>query len=180
MREAPFVLRRTIDAPLRLGEITPGLLSDLERFRPFGVGNEEPLFLMKNVAVKSAARIGVGGRHLRFAVEEDGRRMPGVAFHREVIPADAAGRSDLLFALQENVYRGARSLQLLLRDARPAGETVLCGERRRGRICRTARPTPTVPQEVFTVIPFSVTFGGFPAGMRPEGRDLVVIRSRST
>lgn len=126
MRNAPFVLRQTIDAPLRIGEITPRLLADLDAFRPFGVGNEEPLFLMRNVAVKGISRIGAGGRHLRFAVEEDGRRLPGVAFQREEIPADAAGRSDLVFALHENVYRGARSLQLLLRDARPAGETVLC------------------------------------------------------
>ncbi len=71
--------------------------------------------------------MGSGGRHLRFAVEGDGRRLFGVAFRREEIPVDADDRSDLLFAVQENVYRGARSLQLLLRDARPAGEPVLCG-----------------------------------------------------
>ena len=125
-RETPFVRRQTIDAPLRVDEITPDLLSDLDRLRPFGVGNEEPLFLLANVRVAAISRIGAGGRHLRFAVEEDGRRLSGVAFRREGIPADAEGRSDLLFAVQENVYRGARSLQLLLRDARPAGEPVLC------------------------------------------------------
>jgi single-stranded-DNA-specific exonuclease len=126
-RDTPFVLRRTIDASLRVGEITPDLLADLERLRPFGPGNEEPLFLLPNVRVAAASRIGAGGRHLRFAVEEDARRLSGVAFRREEIPADAAGRSDLLIAVHENVYRGARSLQILLRDARPAGESVLCG-----------------------------------------------------
>ena len=126
-RETPFVRRRTIDAKLRVDEITPDLLSDLDRLRPFGVGNEEPLFLLPNVRVAAISRIGSGGRHLRFAVEEDGRRLSGVAFRRVEIPVDAEGRSDLLFAVQENVYRGARSLQLLLRDARPAGESVLCG-----------------------------------------------------
>jgi len=50
-----------------------------------------------------------------------------VAFRREEIPVSASGRSDLLFAIHENVYRGARSIQLLLKDARPAGESVLCG-----------------------------------------------------
>ncbi|MFA6149355.1 MAG: single-stranded-DNA-specific exonuclease RecJ [bacterium] len=125
-REMPFVVRRTIDASLRVGEITPDLLADLGRLRPFGPGNEEPLFLLPNVRVAAASRIGAGGRHLRFAVEEDGRRLSGVAFRREEIPVDDAGRSDLLVAVQENVYRGARSLQLLLRDARRAGEPVLC------------------------------------------------------
>ncbi len=126
-RETPFVRRRSIDAELRVAEITPDLLSDLDRLRPFGVGNEEPLFLLPNVRVAAISRIGAGGRHLRFAVEEDGRRLSGVAFRRTEIPVSASGRSDLLFAVQENVYRGARSLQLLLRDARPAGDTVLCG-----------------------------------------------------
>ena len=126
-REIPFVRRRTIDARLRADEINRDLLSDLDRLRPFGAGNEEPLFLLSNVRVASVSRIGAGGRHIRFAVEEDGRRFSGVAFRREEIPADPGGRSDLLFAVQENVYRGARSLQLLLRDARPAGEPVLCG-----------------------------------------------------
>lgn len=126
-RETPFLRRRSIDAELRVAEITPDLLSDLDRLRPFGVGNEEPLFLLPNVRVAAISRIGSGGRHLRFAVEEDGRRLSGVAFRRTEIPVSASGRSDLLFAVQENVYRGARSLQLLLRDARPAGDTVLCG-----------------------------------------------------
>ena len=126
-RETPFVRRWTIDAQLRVAQITPDLLSDLDRLRPFGVGNEEPLFLLPDVRVAAVSRIGAGGRHLRFAVEEDGRRLSGVAFRRTEIPASASGRSDLLFAVQENVYRGARSLQLLLKDARPAGDPVLCG-----------------------------------------------------
>ncbi|HLN90597.1 MAG TPA: hypothetical protein VK429_01910, partial [Patescibacteria group bacterium] len=121
------VRRRTIDAQLRIAEITPGLLSDLDRLRPFGAGNEEPLFLLPNVRVAAISRIGARGRHLRFAVEEDGRRLSGVAFRREEIPVSASGRSDLLIAIHENVYRGARSIQLLLKDARPAGESVLCG-----------------------------------------------------
>jgi len=125
-RETPFVRRRTIDARLRVGEITQDLLSDLHRLRPFGHGNEEPLFLLQNVRVAAISPIGSGGRHLRFAVEEGGRRLSGVAFRRAEIPASSSGLSDLLFAVQENVYRGARSLQLLLRDARPAGEPVLC------------------------------------------------------
>ena len=131
-RETPFVRRRWIDARLRVAEVTPDLLSDLDRLRPFGVGNEEPLFLLPDARVAAVSRIGAGGRHLRFAVEEDGRRLSGVAFGRTEIPVSASGRSDLLFTVQENVYRGARSLQLLLRDARPAGGAVLCEGTRPG------------------------------------------------
>jgi single-stranded-DNA-specific exonuclease len=124
---SPFVLRRSIDAEVGFGEIGPGLLSDLERMRPFGVGNREPLFLLRNARVSRATRMGGAGEHLRFEAEGDGGRVEGVAFHRDSIPSDASGRSDLLFALQENVFRGTRSVRLLLRDAGRAGRPVLCG-----------------------------------------------------
>jgi len=124
---SPFVLRRAIDAEIGIGEIGPELLADLERMRPFGVGNREPLFLLRNARVTKATRMGGTGQHLRFEAEGNGGRVEGVAFHRDAIPADGSGRSDLLFALQENVFRGTRSVRLLLRDARGAGRPVLCG-----------------------------------------------------
>jgi single-stranded-DNA-specific exonuclease len=123
---APFVAVRRIDAEIRIGEITPGMLADLTLLRPFGVGNDEPLFLLRNARVTRTSRIGAGGKHLRFEVEEGGRRVGGVAFHRAEIPSNSAGRSDLVVAVQENVYRGTRSARLLLRDAVPPGEAVLC------------------------------------------------------
>ncbi|MGE5248306.1 MAG: DHHA1 domain-containing protein, partial [Verrucomicrobiota bacterium] len=126
---SPFLPRRIIDAEVRLEEIGPGLLSDLELMRPFGTGNQEPLFLLRDARVARASRVGAQGQHLRFDVEENGRRVEGVAFYREEIPSDASGRSDLLVVVHENVYRGTRSLRVLLRDARAAGGPVLCGER---------------------------------------------------
>ncbi len=125
-RIVPFVLRRLIDAEIRLSEIGPELLADTELLRPFGAGNPEPVFLMRNSRIAKTTRIGGAGQHLRFELDEEGRRVEGVAFHREEIPADPSGRSDLLVAVQENVYRGVRTVRLLLRDARAAGRPLLC------------------------------------------------------
>jgi single-stranded-DNA-specific exonuclease len=124
---SPFLLRRNIDAEIGFDEIGPALLADLERMRPFGAGNQEPLFILRNARVARASRVGGAGQHLRFDLERDGRRVEGVAFYREEIPSDSSGRSDLLVAVQENVYRGTRSVRLLLRDARAAGGPLLCG-----------------------------------------------------
>lgn len=124
---SPFVPRRNIDAEIRLGEVGPALLADLELMRPFGTGNQEPVFLLRNTRVAKVSRVGGAGQHLRFELEENGRRVEGVAFHREEIPVDSSGRSDLLVAVQQNLYRGIRTVRLLLRDARPAGRPLLCG-----------------------------------------------------
>ena len=123
-RETPFVRRRAIDAQLRVDEITPDLLSDLDRLRPFGVGNEEPLFLLHERPHRGGLPHRGGGTPP--PVRGGGGRagvFPAWRSAGTEIPVSASGRSDLLFAVQENVYRGARSLQLLLRDARPAGES---------------------------------------------------------
>ena len=123
---APFVPRRVIDAEIRVDDITPALLADLGLLRPFGAGNEEPLFLLRGARAHPHGRFGGDAQHVRFEVAGDGRRLGGVAFHRREIPSDPSGRSDLLFAVQENVYGGTRSIRLLLRDARPAGGPLLC------------------------------------------------------
>lgn len=123
---APFVLRRAIDAEIRLDDVGAALLADLDLMRPFGAGNPEPVFLMKNVRVARASRVGGAGQHLRFELEGNGKRVEGVAFHRDGIPADPSGRSDLLVAVQENVFRGVRTVRLLLKDARESGRTILC------------------------------------------------------
>lgn len=124
---APFVPRRVIDAEVRTDDITPALLADLMLLRPFGAGNEEPQFLLRGARVRPHGRFGGDAQHLRFELESgNGRRLGGVAFHRREIPSDPSGRSDLLFAVKENVYRGSRSLRILLRDARPAGAPLLC------------------------------------------------------
>jgi single-stranded-DNA-specific exonuclease len=124
---APFVPRSNIDAEVRVDDLTPALLADLGLLAPFGAGNEEPLFLLRGARALPQGRFGRDAQHVRFEVAGERRRVEGVAFRRKEIPADPSGRSDLLVAVQENVFRGSRTLRLLLRDARPAGGPLLCG-----------------------------------------------------
>ena len=124
--EAPFVSRCNIDAEIRIEDIGFDLLADLDLLRPFGMGNPEPVFLIKNSRIARVFRIGASGQHLRFELEEGGRRIEGIAFGRTEIPADPVGRTDLLVTVQENLYRGVRSARLVLQDARESGRPLLC------------------------------------------------------
>ena len=64
-----------------LGEFTEELLNELSLLEPFGEGNIEPIFELKNVEVVESRVVGKDGKHLRVVVEDGkSRRMTLVSF----------------------------------------------------------------------------------------------------
>lgn len=110
-----------VDSVVGLGDITPGFLEELERMRPFGMGNEEPVLLARGLRVARKTPFGSAGQHLKFEVAGDNRRIEVVAFHRGGNSPEPEGSVDLLFTPQRVVFRGNSRLRLLLRDVRPSG-----------------------------------------------------------
>jgi single-stranded-DNA-specific exonuclease len=110
-----------IDARVRLGEISRNLMVELDRMRPFGRGNEEPVLLATNVRVERHSLFGWEGRHLKAELSQDSRRFEAVAFHRTELPAGRGRSLDILFTPQWTYFRGTRSIRLRLIDARPSG-----------------------------------------------------------
>ncbi len=108
-----------IDAQVGLDEISPRLMEELERLRPFGMGNEEPVLLARNLAAGRKSAFGGDGRHMKFEVASSGGRFETVAFGRGGLPVGPGGRLDLVFTPQRSHFRGGRSIRLLFRDARP-------------------------------------------------------------
>jgi len=108
-----------VDAQVGLGDLTPVFLEELERMRPFGMGNEEPVLLARRLRVTRKKTFGASGQHLKFEVAGDNRRFEVVAFHRPALPVEPEGCVDLLFTPQRVYFRGNRGVRLLLRDVRP-------------------------------------------------------------
>jgi single-stranded-DNA-specific exonuclease len=103
------------DAELTPREISEDLPLELERMKPFGMGNPEPVFLLRGVEVRDV-RILKGG-HLKLKVTGGGRSFDAIGFGL----ADkgvTGGRVDLLFSPGINEWNGKRSLQLTLKDVR--------------------------------------------------------------
>ena len=61
----------SIDAELKLSDITPKFLRILDQFAPFGPANMRPTFLTKNVLIASIPRI-VGTNHIVFSLKQEG------------------------------------------------------------------------------------------------------------
>jgi single-stranded-DNA-specific exonuclease len=80
-----FVDELECDAEVRLGELTPDLMTALEQLGPFGNGNPEPVFVSKGVRLTTSPK-PVKDRHLRLSVEDpsDGIRFGGMAWSRKI------------------------------------------------------------------------------------------------
>ena len=108
------------DAEIPLSEHKPELLRYLERLQPTGYGNRQAYFVSRNLKVVGYRRVGKDGAHLRLTVTDGWITYDGIAFQQghwfEKMPA----RIDTLHSFEDNEYNGNKSLQLNLRDLRPA------------------------------------------------------------
>lgn len=59
------------DAELHPYEVSLKFLSSLEKFAPFGMGNQKPAFALRNVFLKEVSWFGKAGEHLRLRILRD-------------------------------------------------------------------------------------------------------------
>lgn len=107
------------DAELAPVEVTEALPLELERMKPYGMGNPEPVFLLKGAEVVDS-RVLNGG-HLKLRLSRDRRSFDAIAFGlgEKGVPSD---RIDILFSPSINEWNGRKSLQLIVKDMRPEEE----------------------------------------------------------
>ena len=115
-----------VDAEVKLVEMRPQVIRELDRLHPHGAGNPEPLLASRNMFVLDAKVIGDG--HLKVVVRQQGSipfeaigfRMGGVATERRL----ALDRPiDLAFTPELNRWNGLDRMQLRIADIRPHGKS---------------------------------------------------------
>ena len=110
------------DQEIPLSELTYDLLKHMTYFEPTGYGNPEPVFVSRDVKVKSSRTVGSEGRHLKVTLEDEhGMPVDCIGFRMGDMQSTLARRVDVLYTFEANEYNGRTSLQLNLKDLRPAG-----------------------------------------------------------
>ncbi|WP_417914204.1 single-stranded-DNA-specific exonuclease RecJ [Candidatus Electronema sp. JM] len=93
-----------IDAVLDERTDFRALAHSLRLLEPFGQGNPEPVFLLRNIRLREVNTLR---EHLRFAVPFNGGLVKGIGFFMAAqFEAAAEGAVDLAFRLKESSYRG--------------------------------------------------------------------------
>lgn len=59
-----------IECALRTDDVSLDTLDSIDRFRPFGIGNTKPLFLLENLTIRDVREIGTEKNHLTLTFAE--------------------------------------------------------------------------------------------------------------
>lgn len=120
-----LVPRQKIDAQIELDDISDQLFEKLEQLKPFGIGNPQPIFSILQARITDARALGKDQRHLKLKLQsKSGQFIQAIGFGlakspagREIIDLNLV-EADLAFAIDENIWKGRRNLQLKLKDVR--------------------------------------------------------------
>ncbi len=115
-----------IDMLLPLSDVNWDTWALIEGMEPFGVGNPYPVFASYNVRVRDCRVVGRDGSTLKLALSDGLSVWDAIAFRAGISPAQVPARIDVAYTLHPNVWNGRRSLQMHVRDIRPAGEAEPC------------------------------------------------------
>ncbi|HBP00709.1 MAG: Single-stranded-DNA-specific exonuclease RecJ [Candidatus Moranbacteria bacterium GW2011_GWE1_49_15] len=115
-----------IDAEVSAEELDFSLAEGLEKCKPFGEGNPEPVFVMRGLSVENLRTIGNGEKHLKFSLKAQGspKILEAVGFYlaKEFAHIRRGDLIDAAFNLQKDEWNGNRRIQLMLIDLKSAGK----------------------------------------------------------
>lgn len=111
-----------MDAMVSLQDINDGLIGEIQLLAPFGQCNPEPLLACHEVSLVSCREVGKHGGHLKMILRENGTVLDGIAFNCASSLKEVAASSevDIAFLPSLSIWEGRRSLQLEVKDIRPA------------------------------------------------------------
>ncbi|MBK9283323.1 MAG: single-stranded-DNA-specific exonuclease RecJ [Sphingobacteriaceae bacterium] len=111
-----------IDIEIDLSEITEKLVRILRQFAPHGPENMTPIFCARNVFDTGWGRV-VGSNHLKlelFQKSNPNFRFQAIAYDKGDFVNFFQRKTpmDIAFKIQENEFRGTKSIQLVIEDVR--------------------------------------------------------------
>ena len=115
----------SIDAELPHAYITPDIYSIVDRFEPYGIGNEPLVFASGGLKIIALAVLGkTEPKHLKITVGTDKYRWPAIFWNAteyartEIKAGDTV---DMAYSFDRDSYRKAETPQMLIRDIRKSG-----------------------------------------------------------
>lgn len=101
-------------------EVNLSLLEELQQLEPYGPGNEEPIFCLKDVTIAGVTRMGAERNHLRLDLQDShGKFLKCLAFFAPEAWLNldpAIDRIEPLVKFTENDFNGVKSIEARIVD----------------------------------------------------------------
>ncbi len=110
-----------IDAEIDLAEVSEDFIKELEKFAPFGAGNEKPKFVSRDLLVMDIIRMGADNQHLKLRLKsENSGLIYAIGFGQAAERKDLriGDKIDLVYYAEINDYNGRREAQLKIIDVK--------------------------------------------------------------
>lgn len=101
-----------IDVVLDPKDISLSLCEQLRHLEPFGQGNPEPLFLLKNIRINQPRRVGKEGAHLQGRIAG----FKAIGFRLGHLSEETAHPLDIVCKIGIDTWNGDRAPQLVIED----------------------------------------------------------------
>ncbi len=148
LTEDMTAVRFEADCEAQMADLTMQLAEELEQLEPFGVGNQTPLFILRDAVVQKIIPLGAG-KHTKLMIYRDGVILQAIWFSKSTtgLPFVAGDTVDVLFQLNINDYQGVRSLQLIVQDMRISEHYAEACRREEARLREVLSGAPITPEE---------------------------------
>ncbi|MCD6224081.1 MAG: single-stranded-DNA-specific exonuclease RecJ [Deltaproteobacteria bacterium] len=108
----------SIDCELDFDDITDVLLNNIERLKPFGTANREPLFMAGNIKVASSKI--AGSKHRRMLLKQQGsktdRLINAIQFNIDINKPMQNRYDRMAFHIKWNRWNGSKTMQIIVEE----------------------------------------------------------------
>ncbi|HRN51401.1 MAG TPA: single-stranded-DNA-specific exonuclease RecJ [Anaerolineales bacterium] len=109
-----------VDAEVPLHQLKPDTLHQLALLEPTGFGNPQVNLVSRGLTVRSVRTVGAEARHLKLTVSDGQIVYDAIAFGMGEWLGSMPAAIDLMYRFETNEFNGRTSLQLNVRDLKPA------------------------------------------------------------
>ena len=103
-----------------LHQLKPDVLHQLALLEPTGFGNPQVNLVSRGLSVRSVRTVGAEARHLKLTVSDGQIVYDAIAFGMGEWLGRMPAAIDLMYRFETNEFNGRTSLQLNVRDLKPA------------------------------------------------------------
>ena len=116
--EEAFIATTEIDLRLNVSDVSIGLIEEMGRLAPFGMGNPSPRVVVEGASIRDLKRIGRDLTHLKVLVTDGKTELDGIGFGfgDAVDEVSSLAEVSLMGSLNINEWNGFRKPQLMIQD----------------------------------------------------------------